>query len=205
MVSEERPDHLRERLIQEALDLLREEGVEPLSLRRLARRAGVSHGAPLRHFRSVADLRAEVAAHGFDLLTESLEKSGAALPPGADVQGRMHAAGRAYVRIAVENAGLFALMFRPEDLDPSNTNFMRASSAAFDRLLAHVRIAQDAGWHADRDTRLLAGSVWSVVHGLASLWSQGAFHGPVPNASLDDAIEMTLALAFNETKGLTHE
>jgi AcrR family transcriptional regulator len=205
MGAEGRTDHLRERLIQQALDLLADEGVEHLSLRRLARRAEVSHGAPLRHFRSLADLQAEVAARGFDLLTEALEKSGAQLPPGADVQERMNAAGRAYVRVAVENAGLFALMFRPENLDPSNESYRRAASAAFDRLMAHVRIAQDAGWQAERDTRLLSGSVWSVLHGLATLWSQGAFQGPVPNASLDDAIEMTLALSFNETKGLVHE
>ena len=117
----------------------------------------------------------------------------------------MHAAGRAYVRVAVDNAGLFALMFRPEDLDPDNTSYQRSASNAFERLMDHVRIAQDAGWQPDRDTRLLAGSVWSILHGLAALWSQGAFQAPVPNASLDDAIETTLALAFHETKGLVHE
>ena len=56
---------LRDRLVRTTLDLLSEQGLEGLSLRSIARRAGVSHGAPLRHFASLADLLSEVAAHGF--------------------------------------------------------------------------------------------------------------------------------------------
>lgn len=185
---------LSERLVQAALRLLAEEGIEALTLRTLARRAGVSHGAPARHFRSLKDLRAEVAAHGFRLLSEAIEKCGAPLPPDAAPRERLRAAARAYVACALANPGLFALMFRTGDLDPSNASFARDSSAAFERLLDHVRAAQAAGWHPDRDARLLAGSLWASVHGLATLWAQGAFQGPVPHASLEDAIATTLEL-----------
>lgn len=198
-----RPPHepdlpLGERLVQVALRLLAEEGIEALSLRSLARRAGVSHGAPARHFRSLSDLRAEVAAHGFRLLSEAIEKCAAPLPPDVSPQERLRAAARAYLDCALANPGLFALMFRAGDLDPSNASFARDAHAAFERLLDHVHAAQAAGWHPDRDARLLAGSLWASVHGLATLWVQGAFQGPVPAASLDDALSITLELVDDD-------
>jgi AcrR family transcriptional regulator len=189
-------DTLRERLVETALALVAEEGLKEISLRRIARSAGVSHGAPLRHFRSYADLLAEVAARGFALLSASIEASSAVLPAGADPVARLAAAARGYVHAAVENAGLFALMFRPGDLDVTNAAFMRESGAAFEHVVRHVREAQAAGWHEDRDTRVLAAATWACVHGLATLWSQGAFVGPVPGATLEDAVDTMLELVL---------
>ena len=187
-------DHPAERLLQVAQDLLAEEGLEALTLRHIARRAGVSHGAPLRHFRGRADLLSEVAARGFALLSEALEKSAAPLPPGAGAGERLRAGARAYVECAVSRPALFELMFRPELLDAENARYREHATGAFEQLLARVRAAQLEGWHPDRDTRLLAGAAWSAVHGLASLWVQGAFRGPVPGVSLDRAIDTVLDL-----------
>jgi AcrR family transcriptional regulator len=192
---------LDRRLVEIALGLLAEEGPSSLTLRRLAREAGVSHGAPLRHFSSLSALRAEVAARGFALLAAAVDDASTSLPPGAGALSRLAAAGRAYIETAVDNASLFALMFRPEELEISNPAFVRESSAAFDHLLRHVRAAQDTGWHADRDTRALAGSVWAGVHGFASLWAQGAFLGPVPNASFEDALATTLEVLLGTRQG----
>jgi hypothetical protein len=116
---------------------------------------------------------------------------------------RLEAAGRAYVDIAVASPDLFALMFRPGELDGSHSGLAHASRRAFEHLVRHVRAAQDAGWQSQRDTRVLGGSVWSVVHGLASLWSQGAFSGAVPGASLDDAVSITLEMVLGDHKGDT--
>jgi AcrR family transcriptional regulator len=195
------PAALDERLVQVTLTLLAEEGLEALSLRRIARRAGVSHGAPQRHFRGLADLLSVVAARGFALLSEAIEKSGAQLPPGAGPMARLEAAGRAYVETAIAYPALFALMFRPGELDLTHPEYMRESSAAFEQVVRHVRAAQDAGWQTDRDTRLLAGCVWSGVHGLATLWAQGAFVGPVPGVSLEDALSTTLELVLGTAQG----
>jgi hypothetical protein len=107
------------------------------------------------------------------------------------------------VETAVAHPDLFALMFRPDDLDPENARYRRESSASFEELVRHVRAAQDAGWRAGRDTRLLAGCVWAAVHGLATLWSQGAFAGPVPGASLDAAVATTLELVLGDPQGET--
>jgi AcrR family transcriptional regulator len=192
---------LDERLVEVTLELLAEEGLEGLSLRNVARRAGVSHAAPARHFRSLADLLAEVAARGFALLSEAMLRSDAQLPPRADVVTRLSAAARAYVECAVANPALFALMFRTEDLDVGNASFARDSRAAFDGLLHHVRACQASGWQAERDTRLLAGSMWAAVHGLATLWSQGAYQAPIPGASLEDALTTTLELVALDRQG----
>ena len=182
-----------ERLIQVAETVLAEEGLEALSLRQVARRAGLSHGAPLRHFPSLSALRSEVAARGFQQLEEAIAKAGAQLPPGSDPLARLALAGRAYVEMAVANPDLFALMFRPELLDQERPAFVQHSIAAFDQLVQGVRAAQDAGFHPGRDTRILAGAVWAAVHGLATLWAQGAFAVPT-GASLEQALSTTLSL-----------
>jgi AcrR family transcriptional regulator len=189
--------------VDQALRLLAREGIEALSLRRLARRAGVSHGAPLRHFRSLADLRAEVAARGFASLFDAVERAAESLPAGSGPLARLAAAGRAYVKLAVEQPGLFALMFRPEQLDLENSAFRTHAPAAFEQLVRLVRAAQDAGWHARRDTRRLAGSVWAAVHGLATLWSQGAMAAPLRGSTLEQVLETTLELVLEDQRGGT--
>jgi len=192
---------LDERLVQVALELLAEEGLEALTLRSIARRAGVSHGAPARHFKSLADLLAEVAARGYGLLSEAMVQSDADLPFGASPEERMAVASRAYVDCALANPALFALMFRVDELDVSNASFVRDSRSAFDGLLHHVRMAQAEGWHADSETRRLAGSIWATVHGLATLWARGAYQGPIPDVSLDDALTTTLELVRDDRQG----
>jgi AcrR family transcriptional regulator len=221
------PETLRDRLVEAALGILSEEGIEALTLRSVARRAGVSHGAPARHFRSLADLRAEVAAVGFRLLSEAVEKSSSLAPveagrsaelsktaitalpdtvaspaPSAasassttDALFRLGAAGRAYLDCALASPGLFALMFRRGDLDGQNPSLTRDSSAAFNGLLEHVCVAQAAGWKSNDDSRLLAGALWASIHGLATLWLQGAYQEVNPSASLDDAVATTMALS----------
>jgi AcrR family transcriptional regulator len=194
---------LDERLVDIAEELLDRDGLEALSLRRIARRAGVSHGAPLRHYPSLAALLSEVAARGFRLLSETIDKSAAQLPSGAGPWARLAAAGRGYVELAVARPGLFALMFRPEALDPQNAELARASAEAFEQLVRLVRAAQDAGWRAEHDTRLLSGCVWAAVHGLASLWAQGAFSvaAAASGATLDDALRTIMQLVHDDPRG----
>lgn len=191
------PDSPREHLIQVALDLIASEGIESLSLRRVARRAGVSHGAPLRHFESLSDLRAEVAAHGFRLLSRSIEQAAAKVPANRGPLAKVRKAGIAYVHIAVDHPGLFALMFRPDWLRTENPRFQVDSLDAFEQLALQVAAAQESGWQHSLDTRLLAGVIWSHVHGLATLWSQGALLGPVPKATLKKALDLSLDLMLS--------
>ena len=188
-------ESLRDRLIEAALGILAQDGIEALTLRSVARRAGVSHGAPARHFRSLSDLRAEVAAVGYRLLSEAIEKSNAQIPSDGGSSSCLADAGRAYVDSALANPGLFALMFRTGDLDTENESYSRDSGAAFKGLFEHVRVAQSAGWKSTDDPRLLAGALWASVHGLATLWAQGAYQNANPDVSLEEAIVATLQLA----------
>ena len=195
------PDHslpLAERLVEEAEALLAEAGIEALTLRGVAARAGVTHGAPLRHYASLTALRSELARRGFERLTASVGMAAAAVPPGGGTAARLAACARAYLSAAVANPGLFALMFRPELLDVHHAGFARASAGAFDQLLGHVRAAQDAGWHVDRDSRRLAGVLWSAIHGLAGLWAQGAYAAVVPETTLEEALAITLDLVLRD-------
>ena len=82
----------------------------------------------------------------------------------------------------------------PDTIDVTNERFVIDSHAAFDRMLLYVRAVQDTGWQQGRDPRQLAGVVWAQIHGLATLWAHGAFQGPVPDAELDDTIDLLLDL-----------
>lgn len=196
------PGPLAERLVAVAEELLAEAGVEALSLREIARRAGVTHSAPLRHYPTLAALLAEVAARGFQALFAAVERAEAALPAGAGARARLVAAARAYVRCAVERPGVFALMFRPDLIDVAAPGFARDSRAAFDQLVRAVRAAQDDGWRTGAPTRRLAGVLWATVHGVASLWSQGAY-GAVVHASLDETLDDLVALVLDDLEPRT--
>ncbi len=101
--------HLRDKLLAEAGRTLREQGVEQLSLRDLARQAGVSHAAPRRHFADRQALLDALAGAGFARLSD--EVAAAIEDAGPDFRARLRATGAAYVRFATEDQALMELMF----------------------------------------------------------------------------------------------
>lgn len=183
---------LDERLVEVALELLDREGIEAVTLRRIAREADVSHGAPFRHYRSRAVLLAHVAACGFRQLRDAVTAATDAVPDEAHPGEHLAASARAYIETAVAHPALFALMFRPEQLDWEVPELLEDSVAAFEQLVDMVRVAQAAGWHPEADTRVLAGASWAAAHGLASLWAQNAIQPVTENSSIDRAIAMTV-------------
>nr|WP_225955508.1 TetR/AcrR family transcriptional regulator [Kibdelosporangium phytohabitans] len=126
-----------------ALEVLASEGVDAVTVRRVARDAGISHGAPLRHFPNRAALLSAVAATGYTRLTERLD----AVPEG-EPRERLTAACESYVDFARGGPALFELMFRP-DMTPLGT-------AAFARFRAFVP-----------GPDLVAASLWAALRGLA--------------------------------------
>ena len=167
----------REHLIATARRLLDADGLEPLTLREIARRGGLSHGAPLRHFPSLATLLSAVAAQGFRELSAAMASAIAVTSPDATALERLAAAGRGYVSFALGSPGVFALMFHPERVDATSTDFREAGATAFGQLRELVAAAQAAGYHPDVPNVQLAAVVWASVHGLAQLWLQGALQG----------------------------
>lgn len=187
---------VRDRLVAAAREVLAESGVEALGVREVARRAGVSHGAPRRHFATLAALGSAVAAEGFRGLIAAVEEAVATAGPRADARARLRAAGRGYVAHARREPGAFSLMFRPERCDPADTELRAASHAAFDQLVGLVRAAQAEGWRPGAPTEALAVSVWASVHGFASLVVDGAAL-PV-DGRVDDLLELHLAVATGD-------
>lgn len=170
-----RPYHhgdLRRALLDEALALIRERGHLDFTLREIARRAGVSHGAPYRHFPDRAALVTALATEGLDELGARLRAALAAA--GDDFEARFLAAGRAYVRFALEHAALFSAMFADEMREP-DAALAEAKQRTFGLLLDYVREAQRAGLFAPGDPMGIATSVFAMHHGLAVLAGKGAF------------------------------
>jgi AcrR family transcriptional regulator len=169
----------RQRLITTASELLAEEGVGAVTLRGIAKAAGVSHGAPLRHFSGRAELLSAVATLGFTRLLELR----ASLPDGGPRE-RLVAACHGYVDFAVGNPAMFELMFRRDLIDPDEPALAAVSSAVFDEFAALVAAVE--GHRAD--PRLVAASLWAALHGLAQLWLWGGLAGasfaPSPEAAL---------------------
>ena len=194
----------REELVAAARAHLDEHGVEGLSLRQVARRAGVSHGAPLRHFPSLASLCSAVAAEAFEGLYAAVAASMAEVDED-DAVARLRATSRGYLRFAIANPGPFTLMFRRDLCDGDDPHLAAAGAAAFAQLLFATSEAQGAGWRPDDQTAELAAVIWAQVHGIAALTLLGSLPTVVALNGGDPDLDHLLDLAQDAlgTKGRT--
>jgi AcrR family transcriptional regulator len=158
---------LRNALVNAGVDMLAEEGVELLSLRGLARRAGVSHNAPYQHFADKDALLAAIAEQGFRLLAGYIDDS-QAVAGRAAIAERLVAAGQSYVRFAVEHPHHFQLMFGPR-AHADYPSLSVAARAAFDRLAEIAAEGQRQGALRGEDPRQPAMVLWLAVHGLSTV------------------------------------
>jgi len=173
-VKRERYHHgdLRLALVGEALKLVEERGVAGLTLREVARRAGVSEAAPYRHFASKDALVAAVAEDGFQSMLARVRRALAGA--SADPAERLEAVGAAYVRFAVERPAHFRVMFGRDVAESHGfKGLWDAGQANFEALLHEIAAAQKAGLVAGRDRRPAARALWSALHGLAFLLVDG--------------------------------
>ncbi|MCW7986360.1 TetR family transcriptional regulator [Streptomyces platensis subsp. clarensis] len=160
---------LRARLVQVGIDLLTEEGVQALSLREIARRAGVSHGAPRRHFPTHLSLLSAIARQGFADLAEKAAADIDAHP--SDPRAQLMALGRGYLDFALTHRGMFELMFRHDLLESGHLGLRDTSLPLFQVLVDLVaRVQSQSGVPA----RVVAGALWSNLHGIAQLWRWGS-------------------------------
>lgn len=161
------PD-LREACVREALAIIETDGLERLSLREVARRLGVSHQAPYRHFPSRDHILAEVVSRAYDDFARFLEARERTGDPEADL-GSM---GQAYLAYALAHPLQYRLMFGTPLPDPeAHPEMMRTARHAFAMLtdgLRAVRAARGAT-PAEEALRLDGLFVWSALHGLAAI------------------------------------
>jgi AcrR family transcriptional regulator len=159
-----REEDLREACVSEALRVIGESGVDSLSLRDVARRLGVSHQAPYKHFPSRDHILAEVVRRAFANFAEYLE----ARPRGADPDQDMANMGRAYLQYAHEYPLHYTLMFETRKPDPAqHPAMMEQAQHAFGLLSNGLRRLPFRN-QAD-PAELDALFVWSCLHGLASI------------------------------------
>jgi AcrR family transcriptional regulator len=163
----EAPD-LRQRILDTSRALLESEGVAALSMREVARRAGVTHQAPYHHFGDREAILAELVTEGFERLAARLARAndGAAR---VSRHATLTASGEAYVGFALEHPGVFRIMFRPDMCDPARFPAAQAAGERAHREL--VRLVQLL--HDGQAGEALASTYWAQVHGLACLMIDG--------------------------------
>ncbi|QLJ02756.1 TetR/AcrR family transcriptional regulator [Streptomyces sp. NEAU-sy36] len=154
---------LRAACLRAARELLEEDGSAGLSLRAVARRAGVSATAPYRHYADRDALVSAVAAQGYRELAEHL----AAAHPSPTTSDELAAVAVAYVRFALERPALFRVMFA-EPCDPTSEERVAATTAISEYVRGIVRSAFPGA-----DAEALSTTVWALVHGLAFLHLDG--------------------------------
>jgi AcrR family transcriptional regulator len=163
---------LRAALVRAAIDLLEESGETELSLRAVARRAGVSPAAPYRHYADREALVSAVAAVGYRELAERL----AAAHPSPSTPEQLASVAIAYVQFALERPALFRIMFG-EPCDRDNDERVAATAAVSQYVRAIVERTFPRA-----DTDALATAVWALVHGLACLHLDGKLDASTPSA-----------------------
>jgi len=163
---------------------VREGGASALSLRDVARRAGVSHAAPAYHFGSKAGLLTAFAVQGYRRLAESVLQELVRVAP-SDGPTTLAAVGRGYVRFAVSEPAQFEVMFRFDALEADAPELVQATDAAYSLLSATIERCRLEGSLGGLDPMLVGVSAWSTVHGLASLWISGWLTGRVDSTDID--------------------
>ncbi|MFJ9814852.1 TetR/AcrR family transcriptional regulator [Streptomyces sp. NPDC101151] len=175
---------LRTRLIDVGVELVASEGVQALTLREIARRAGVSHGAPRRYFPTHLELLSAIARRGFADLGDRVRP---VLAGGGDPRTQVAALARAYLEFALDNPGMYELMFRHDLLESGHLGLRETSLPLFGLLADLVgRVRPEA------DARHAAGALWGNLHGIAQLWRWGSLRfatgdedfGPLLDAAL---------------------
>ncbi|MCG6493995.1 TetR/AcrR family transcriptional regulator [Kitasatospora sp. A2-31] len=188
---------LRARLVTAGVELVTLEGVHALTLREIARRAGVSHGAPRRHFATHVELLAAIARHGFGELAAALTRADDAVPgpghgsggSGRDPRARIAALARAYLDFAADQPGMFDLMFRHDVLEGSGIGLRATTLPLFE---IFVRLVGELGTPTGVRPADATAALWANLHGLAQLRSWGSLRlasgsddiGPLLDAAL---------------------
>lgn len=173
------PSELREHILQASREVVATHGPSALSIREIARQAGVSHQAPYKHFRDREEILATLLLEGMDGLATALEAA------GADPQ----AVGRAYVRWALENPGPFRLLFRPDMVATNDPRVREAGARAWaclERLAAARAVAPE-------EREVIAARLWSLAHGLATLLLDGPLPAQGSGMDPDTLAERVLA------------
>jgi len=172
---------LQQALVEAGARLIEEKGVTAISLREVAKTAGVSHTAPYRHFKDKNALLSGIAEVGFQRLGQAIEQAVEHNP--GNPRAQLIGFGVAYIRLALEHREMFHLMFggllQPEETSEA---LKQASETSFQGLVMIIHRGQQEGIYKASDSYELALTAWSLVHGFAMLASTGKLDHITDNA-----------------------
>src|SRR3954468_15426545 len=175
-VAHETPYHhgaLRDALLEAAETVLERDGLPGLTLRAVAREAGVSHAAPTHHFGDLTGLLSELAAIGFRQFNTAMAAADGSGPSPLD---KALARAKAYVAYARAHPGMYGLMFRTERLDMTRPSLHEAASASFAGLAGAIGASRHEQISAEAlslDQAAAIARAWSLVHGFTMLLLDG--------------------------------
>jgi AcrR family transcriptional regulator len=164
---------LRDGLLEAAERVLERDGLAGLTLRAVAREAGVSHAAPTHHFGDLTGLVSELAAIGFRQFNTAMAAAGASATTNLE---KASARAKAYVAYAQAHPGMYGLMFRTERLDMSRPSLHEAAEASFAGLAGAIGANRQE--QISKETLSLGQAAdiaraWSLVHGFTMLLLDG--------------------------------
>jgi AcrR family transcriptional regulator len=185
---------LKNALIKAGVEILSKEGIEGLSLRKVAQRAGVSHSAPYSHFPDKQSLIAAISTEGFHRLYADLDAAVSGHPKNPKKQ--LLDGALAYVRYALNNTDTFKIMFSGVlEKEKEYPAFVEISQKTFERVVSVVKACQEAGVVRSASSEMMAVAMWGQVHGIVSL----ALEGQISHSVLDHhAIEDVVSFAIEQ-------
>ena len=188
---------LRTALLDAALAVISEIGPQGLSIREVARRAGVSHAAPYRHFKDKDELILAAVEQGFELMQQTMdaEKEQAADDPGA----QFAASGLAYVNFALQHPAYYRVMFSGDLLSSiGHVSLQHTSRDALQDMVDNIAQCQKLGFVRPGDPVTQALSILSTIHGFVSLVNDNRIGHLIGNPySLDDIRDAVLTAIFD--------
>ena len=185
---------LKNALIKAGVKILAKEGVSGLSLRKVAKQAGVSHAAPYSHFADKQALIAAISTEGFKQLYKQIASAREAY--SQKPSALLLETARAYIQFAMNEPDRFKLMFSSViEKEKEYPEFVEASYENFQQLVSVVETCQQAGLLKPGPSDLMAVSVWSSVHGMIMLIIEGQVsHTVLDKHDIDDILKNTLNL-----------
>jgi AcrR family transcriptional regulator len=190
---------LREALLKAAGRVLERDGLAGLTLRAVAREAGVSHAAPTHHFGDLTGLVSELAAIGFRQFNAAMAAAGAIdAPPLFKAMARA----KAYVAYAQARPGMYGLMFRTERLDMTRPSLHEAASASFAGLAGAVGVSrqeQGADEALSLEHAAAIARAWSLVHGFTTLLLDGRLNDILKRLPKGNTVETLLDAMLRST------
>ena len=163
---------LKNALIKVGVEILSQEGIEGLSLRKVAQRAGVSHSAPYSHFADKQSLIAAISTEGFSQLYDELDAVISSHPN--DPRRQLQEVAWAYVQFAIINTDTFKIMFSGIlEKEKEYPAFVEISHKTFERVVDIVKACQSEGILKPTAPEMAAVAMWGQIHGIISLFLEG--------------------------------